>query len=136
MWFHLCTGNHDERGTATLYDMMEWVTAGLTELKHEVTVGDTVAPNAMNIIWENFFDTDVQIFNEKRFKFGLIATEIPTDHTFNWLEHDPWLTRRECFDRIAPQASFIWSMIEEPIRLYKEWAPSGFLEMGFSRKDR
>jgi hypothetical protein len=134
MWFHMFTGNHDEVGTITLYDMMEFLSAGLRELGHEVTVGDTIAPNAVNIIWENFFDDDVKIFEKHCFKFGLIATEIPTDQTFNWLEHDPWLTRRRCFDQIASRASFIWSMMESSVRLYKAWAPSGFLEMGFSER--
>src|SRR5262245_54361466 len=115
MWFHLFTGNHDELGTITLHDMMEWLVAGLTELKHEVTVGDRIAPDEINIICENFFNTDLQIFEKHVFKFGLIATEIPTDGTFNYLEHEPWLTRRKCFDRIAPRASFIWSMVQEPI---------------------
>ncbi len=134
MWFHLFTGNHDEFGTITLHDMMEWLTAGLTELKHEVTVGDTIAPNAINIIWENFFNEDLRIFEKRRFTFGLIATEIPTDHTFNWLPDDPWLTRRRCFDRIAPRAAFIWSMMNDPMNLYRQWAPAGLLEMGFSER--
>ena len=134
MWFHLFTGNHDKFGTITLHDMMEWVIAGLTDLKHEVTVGTTIAPHAINIIWENFFEPDVGIFDQHQFTFGLIATEIPTGRTFNWLEHDPWLTRRRWFDRIAPRAAFIWSMIEEPIERYRHWAPTGFLEMGFSER--
>ncbi len=134
MWFHLFTGNHDAFGAITLHDMMEWVTAGLTELKHEVTVGDTIAPHAINVIWENFFDVDLQIFAEQPFTFGLIATEIPTGHSFNWLEEEPWLTRRRCFDQIAPRAAFIWSMMEQPVTLYRQWAPVGFLEMGFSER--
>jgi hypothetical protein len=134
MWFHLFTGNHDQTGASTLFDMMEWLTAGLKELKHEVTIGDTIAPNAMNVIWENFHDSDERLFKEHRFKFGLIATEIPVGRTFNWLDYDPWLTRRRCFDRIAPRASFIWSMMEEPVETYRQWAPSGFLELGFSEK--
>jgi hypothetical protein len=134
MWFHLFTGNHDELGTITIHDMMEWLIAGLTELKHEVTVGDTIAPNAINIIWENFCKPDLQIFDKHHFTFGLIATEIPTGGTFNWLEHDPWLTRRKCFDKIAPRAAFIWSTIAAPITRYREWAPAGFLEMGFSER--
>jgi hypothetical protein len=134
MWFHLFTGNHDKFGTITLHDMMEWLIAGLTDLDHEVTVGNMIAPNAINIIWENFFDGDIRIFDEQRFTFGLIATEIPTGHTFNWLDDEPWPTRRRCFDQIAPRAAFIWSMIEEPIQLYSRWAPAGFLEMGFSER--
>ena len=134
MWFHLFTGNHNPFGAATLHDMMDWLTPSLTELKHEVTVGDTLAPNAINIIWENFVDTDVEIFDQHHFTFGLVATEIPTDRTFNWLLHEPWLTRRRCFDQIAPRAAFIWSMINDPMKLYRQWAPVGFLEMGFSEQ--
>ena len=63
MWFHLFTGNHNPFGAASLHDMMDWLTAGLTELNHEVTVGDTLAPNAINIIWENFVDADVELFD-------------------------------------------------------------------------
>src|SRR5262245_26474980 len=121
MWFHLFTGNHDELGTITLHDMMEWLIAGLTELNHEVTVGHTIAPNAINIILKNVSKPNLQIFDNYHFTFGLIATEIPTGRTFNWLEHDPWLTRRKCFDRIAPRAAFIWSMIEAPIERYSQW---------------
>lgn len=105
MWFHLFTGNHNKFGAITIHDMMEWLIAGLTDLRHEVTVGDTIAPNALNIIWENFSDADIEIFNRQRFTFGLIATEIPTNRTFNWLDHEPWLTRRKCFDQVAPRAA-------------------------------
>jgi hypothetical protein len=132
MWFHLFTGNHNPFGAASLHDMMDWLTASLTELNQEVTVGDTLAPNAINIIWENFVDTDFEIFDTHHFTFGLVATEIPTDRTFNWLPHEPWLTRRRCFDQIAPRAAFIWSMMNEPMKHYRQWAPVGFLEMGFS----
>jgi len=134
MWFHLFTGNHCPLGRKTLFDMMEWLTAGLTDLNHKVTVGDTIAPSAMNVIWENFHDSDERLFSEQRFKFGLIATEVPTGHTFNWLEYDPWLTRRRSFEKIAPRAEFIWSMVKEPVEDYKKWAPAAFLELGFSEK--
>ncbi len=134
MWFHFFVGNHELAGRATLYDMMQWLTAGLAELKHEVTVGDTIAPNAMNVIWEGFGDVDEQIFKDHNFEFGLIATEMPVGNTFNWLEEEPWLTRRRAFDRIAPRAKFIWSMIEEPVKAYERLAPSGYLELGFSEK--
>ena len=134
MWFHLFTGNHCPLGRRTLFDMMEWLTAGLTDLNHKVTVGDTIAPSAMNVIWENFHDSDERLFSEHRFKFGLIATEVPTGQTFNWLEYDPWLTRRRSFEKIAPRAEFIWSMVKEPVEDYKKWAPAAFLELGFSEK--
>jgi hypothetical protein len=110
---------------------MEWLVGSLKELKHEVTVGDTIAPNAMNLIWENFRDADEQIFEDYNFKFGLIATEIPVGDSFNWLDAEPWRTRRRTFDRIAPRAQFIWSLVEEPANLYRRWAPSGYLELGF-----
>jgi len=131
MWFHFFVGNHEQTGRASLFDVMEWLTGSLTELKHYVTVGDTIAPNAMNIIWENFGDADEQIFKDHSFKFGLIATEIPVGRSFNWLDEEPWLTRRRAFDKIAPRAQFIWSFIEEPVKDYARWAPSAFLELGF-----
>jgi hypothetical protein len=134
MWFHFFTGNHDETGRASLYDMMEWLTASLTELKHEVTVGDTIAPHAMNIIWENFRDEDEEIFKSHDFKFGLIATEIPVGETFNWLDGGDWPARRRAFDKVARRAQFIWSMVEEPVGAYEQLAPSGYLELGFSER--
>jgi len=134
MWFHFFTGNHNKAGRASLYDMMEWLTAGLTELKHDVTVGNTIAPHAINIIWENFRHEDEEIFKSHDFKFGLIATEIPVGRTFNWLGEGSWPTRRRSFDKIARRAQFIWSMVEEPVGLYQQWAPSGYLELGFSER--
>lgn len=134
MRFHLFLGNHDQTGRDTIHDMMEWLTAGLTELNHQVTVDKFIAPNAINVIWENFVDKDVEVFDDSRFKFGLIATEIPVGQTFNWLDHEPWLTRRRCFEKIAPRAQFIWSMVEEPVKAYERWAPAGYLELGFSEK--
>src|SRR4051794_12842282 len=110
MWFHLCTGNHDPTGKDSLYDMIQWLSAGLTSLRHKVTVGDSVAPDAVNILWENFRAQDEQFFADQSFTFGLIATEIPTDHTFNWIDDAQWIERRRVFDKIAPRAKFIWSM--------------------------
>jgi hypothetical protein len=134
MWFHLFLGNHDEIGKQTLYDMTQWLVAGLTELNHKTSIGSTIVPNALNIIWDNFREDDERLFLEHNFKFGLIATEIPTGTTFNWLEEPPWPERRRAFDKIAPRAQFIWSMVEEPLEVYRQHAPSGYLELGFSER--
>jgi hypothetical protein len=133
MWFHLYLGNHDAiAGRDSLYDMVEWLVAGLTELKHRVTVGDTIAPRAMNIVWDNFRPGDEQLIANRDFRFGLIATEIPTDQTFNWRDEAPWPERRRAFETIAPYAQFIWSTVEGPVSQYRRLAPAGYLELGFS----
>jgi hypothetical protein len=134
MWFHLCVANHNPIGRETLYDMIQWLIAGLTENGHEVTVGDRVAPSAMNILWDNFREGDEEVLSKEDFRYGLIATEIPTGDTMNWLDEPPWPERRRAFDRVGRRAEFIWSMVEAPVTEYQERAPAGYLELGFSER--
>lgn len=134
MWFHLFTGNHDEIGQPTLHDMATWIEGGLIDLGHEVSIGDYIAPNALNVIWENFRDSDIEIFNNLDFKFGLIMTEISVRNTFNFLDQEPWLTRRRLFDNLTRRAQFVWSMTEEAVANYRQWVPTGYLELGFTER--
>lgn len=135
MWFHLYLGNHDDiAGRNSLYDMVEWLVAGLTDLEHHVTVGDTIAPQAMNIIWDNFRHGDERLVANGGFRFGLIATEIPTGATFNWRDEPPWPERRQAFEAVAPHAQFIWSTVEDSVPQYQRFAPAGYLELGFSER--
>jgi hypothetical protein len=131
MWFHFFVGNHGNTGRGTLVDMMPWLTGGLAQAGHKVTIGETIAPNAMNVIFENFGDADVQVLEDYSFKFGVVATEIPVVGTFNGRYEEPWLTRRRSFDKIVQRAQFIWSFVEEPVEAYAQWAPAGYLELGF-----
>lgn len=134
MWIHICLGNHAGPGRESLYDLVEWLVTGLTDLKHKVTVGDAVAPHALNLLFEHFRDEDERIIAQRDFKFGLIATEIPTGNTFNWRDEAPWPERRRSFEKIAPYAQFIWSTVEEPVDRYRRFAPCEYLELGFSEQ--
>jgi hypothetical protein len=63
--------------------MIEWVSAGLVELNHRLTVDDAVAPGTLNIFWDNFQPGDERLFSNNKLTFGMIATEIPSGNTFN-----------------------------------------------------
>jgi hypothetical protein len=129
MRFHFFIGNHEIDGRGSVLDLLPWLAGGLVRLKHEITIGENLSTTAINIIFENFADTDIHAL--QNCKFGLVATEIPTNDSFNEFMWEPWLARRRCFDKIAPAARFIWSFVQQPIESYSQWAPSGYLELGF-----
>lgn len=129
MRFHFFVGNHDIDGRASVLDLLPWLVGSLARLKHQVTIGDCLASDALNVVFENFTDADATLL--KGCNFGLIATEIPTERTFNGFDREPWLMRRRAFDKIAPRARFIWSLVEEPVELYSQSVPSAYLELGF-----
>lgn len=135
MWFHLCTSNHDPVGRSTLIDMSDWFTAGLTDLGHKVTSSDTyVEPNAINIFWECFNRIFKSRISKIGVKYGIIATEIPDGHAFNWRDEPHWNERFKAFLKVAKGASFIWTMVEEAVPFYSKFCPTAFVELGWSEK--
>ena len=132
MWIHFCLGNINSLGRLTLYDMIQWFDAGLRELGHEVTIGDRLAPNAINLIWENFLPEHAQALRESGATYGIVGTEIPDGVGFNWRREESWTVRWTSFPGVARQASFIWSMVEGSVPDYSRFAPTHYMELGFS----
>lgn len=135
MWFHFCLANHDPVGRATLQDMFVWLEAGLTELGHRVSTSPVnVERAAINIFWENFLPGWGTKIRETEVRYGILATEIPDGDGFNWRRDDPWPDRWRGFPAAAAGASFIWTMVEETVPFYSRFAPTAYVELGFSEK--
>ena len=134
MWFHFFTGNHNAVGRLTLIDMIEWVETGLQELGHYVTIGNKLAPDAINLIWENSRHGHGKSLQESGVVYGLVCTEVPDGSGFNWRRDGTWAERWEAFPEIAEGAAFIWSAIEAPVSEYSRFCPASYLEFGFSER--
>lgn len=132
MWVHFFVGNHDAVGQLTLHDMIQWFEAGFRELNHHVTAGNTLAPGAINLIWENSARGHALALKESGVTYGIVGTEIPDGTGFNWRSDPPWPERWRAFEELAHGASFIWSMIENSVVDYSRFAPTGFMELGYS----
>jgi hypothetical protein len=132
--FHLTVGNHfGGPGRLTLRDPLTWVSSGLLENNHKVSFSETViAGNALNIFWEYFMPELAQWLVEQRVPFGIIATELPDGDGFNGRRDADWPARWAGFKIAAPHAKFIWCMVEETVPAYAAFAPSAFLELGYT----
>jgi hypothetical protein len=132
MQFHFTMLNHDEVGKRTLIDMYYWFRAGLTELGHDVTFSNHLHPSAINVIWENFSKESGEALAKSGLKYGIIATEIPIDGTFNNRIDGLWEKRWSGFLAASTNAMFIWSMVQAAIPIYDDLAPAHFIELGFT----
>ncbi len=113
--------------------MIDWLRAGLTELGHRVTIADeTVYQQAINIFWENFFPGMGEKIKRTGITYGIVATEIPFGETFNGRSDGLWPLRWKGFPEAAKGASFIWTMVESTVPFYSQFAPTAFVELGFS----
>lgn len=134
MWFHLCLGNHSEIGKWTLADHVQWLEAGLTELGHAVTIGDSLAPHSTNVLWDGFSPGQGRWLRDSGVQYGIVATEMPDGEGFNNRRDHEWQWRWPAFAEAAAGAKFIWSTIEESIPAYIAFAPTSFFEFGFSER--
>ena len=134
MWIHFFTGNHNSHGKATLSDMIQWFEAGLTALGHDVTIGDRLAPGAVNLVWEYFSPGQGQWLRESGVVYGIVGTEIPDGSGFNWRRDGDWSKRWQSFKEAAAGARFIWSMVESAVPDYASFAPTAYMELGFSER--
>jgi hypothetical protein len=132
-WFHFCTANHNEKGRSTLGDMADWFEAGLLDLGHKVTFSDSVVEKgAVNLFWENFLPGMGEAIAGTGVTYGIIATEIPDGHAFNWRTEPYWKERFDAFSEAARGASFVWTMVESTVPFYSQFCPSAFMELGYS----
>lgn len=133
MHFHFTMLNHDEIGKKTLFDMYYWFRASLEELGHAVTFSDHLNPFAINAIWENFSVESGSALAESGLQYGIVATEIPVNGTFNNRSDGLWGRRWAGFLAAAKNALFIWSMVDKAIAVYEKMAPACFIELGFTQ---
>jgi len=133
MDFHFYLGNHDYPGRETLNDSIFCLAAGFAELGHRFTVSETQLEHGkINILWELFSPEQGRQLAESGAVYGLVTTEIPDGGGFNNRRDGLWADRWIGFQRAASKASFIWSLVEEAVPTYRSWAPTTFLEMGYS----
>ena len=113
--------------------MIDWLWAGLSELGHKVTIAeDKVYPQAINLFWENFFPGMGEKIKKMGIVYGIVATEIPDGKSFNGRSDGSWPMRWKGFPEAASGASFIWTMVESTVPFYSQFAPTAFVELGFS----
>jgi len=115
-----------------LYDQIRLFEAGLSALGHNVSIGDRIAPNAVNLMWENFRPGQARLLRESGVVYGIVATEIPDGSGFNWRRDDSWGTRWDSFPEVSKGAAFIWALVEQGLPTYSQFAPSAYLEIGCS----
>lgn len=132
MEWNFCTANHNATGRSSLVDMLAFLKAGLESIGHDVLVSqELVFPDRMNVFFENFRSYNYDTILKADVPFGLIATEIPTGQTFNWQDNSDWQDRYQAFKELAPNAAFIWVMVESTLPFYETFGPAGYLELGF-----
>jgi hypothetical protein len=132
-WFHFCTANHNEVGRSTLVDMADWFKAGLLDLGHKVTFSDGDVENgAINVFWERFRPGMQEQLAKTGIVYGIVATEIPDGHAFNWRSEPEWKARFDAFHEVASRASFIWTMVESTLPFYSQFCRAAYMELGFS----
>src|ERR1700733_3413489 len=94
MRFHFSSINHNDYGRMTLHDMRNWFQAGLEGLGHEVSFSrDRLDPTRINVLWEHFWPEMAEALVRSNIRYGIIATEIPTENSFNNRTELAW-TRR------------------------------------------
>lgn len=134
MWFHFCTSNHTPKGRKTLEDMYNWFKAGLHELGHRVTISShEVHSQAINVFWENFLLGMGDRIKKTNVTYGIVTTEIPFGDSFNGRFDGHWPIRWKGFPEAASGASFIWTMVESTVPFYSQYAPTAFMELGYSK---
>ncbi|WP_430447471.1 MAG: hypothetical protein ACQZ2J_09320 [Pseudomonas piscis] len=134
-WFHFCTANHNKIGRSTLTDMADWFEAGLLDLGHKVTFSETsMERSAINLFWEYFEPGMIEELLRSGIEYGIIATELPDGHGFNWRSDQQWTNRFNTFSEVARHAKFIWTMIESSVPFYSQFCPTAFIELGFSQR--
>jgi hypothetical protein len=134
-WFHFCTANHNEVGRSTLVDMANWFAAGLLDLGHKVTFSDSyVESGALNVFWDRFRPQMREELAKAGIAYGIVATEIPDGHAFNWRKEPEWKERFDAFHDMARGASFIWTMVESTLPFYSQFCGTSYMELGFSER--
>jgi hypothetical protein len=134
-WFHFCTANHEPIGRSTLIDMANWFEAGLLDLGHEVSFSEQhLEPKAINVLWDCFTPRFARELAESNVTYGLVATEIPDGHAFNWRTEVSWKNRFDTFCDVAKGAAFIWAQIECTMPFYSQFCPTVFTALGFSER--
>jgi hypothetical protein len=133
MDFHFYLGNHDYGYREALTDGVLCLAAGLGELGHRFTLSDTqLDPAKINILWELFSPDQARALVASGVQYGIVTTEIPDGDGFNNRRDGDWVARWEGFKIAVAGAAFVWSLVEEAVPTYAAFAPSTFVEMGYS----
>ena len=134
MKFHFSMVNHNSIGKKTLYDMYYWISAGLRSLGHDVSFSpDRLKTDCINVLWEHFTPEMAKAMDKSNFRFGIIATEIPSPFGFNNRTEHAWQLRWEGFHKIASKAEFIWTTVPQAFEFYNQFAPTSFVEFGWDQ---
>ena len=107
---NICLKNHTIIGKRSLLDWVEWLNINLNNNGIKCNISNNINVEAINIIFDNFFLDTYYYLKKYKIKYGIVATEYPTNNTFNNLNEIEWIKRRYSFDQVAKSALFIWSM--------------------------
>jgi len=129
--FHFYLGNHDSIGKRTLYDLIDYITLGLTYCNHTVTKSSvSLSGRSINLLFENFRVGHGEVLKESGVKFGIIATEYYDGRRLNFDGSMAWRLRMRGLEEVAPLAKFIWCMYKDCVVYYSNFAPTKHLRLG------
>jgi hypothetical protein len=135
MHVHVCLANHVGLGLETVWDQLVWVVSGLEENGHSITISETsLDPDHLNLFWECFPPQFGRYLAGQKFQYGIIATEVPDGSGFNNRRDGDWVPRWNGFRLAASNARFIWPLVHTAVDDYRRFAPSAYLELGFTER--
>jgi hypothetical protein len=135
MHFHLSSANHVPEGKDTLRDQVAWVTAGLEENGHTTSFSESnIVRDNLNLLWEAFPTGMTRWLYDNGIAYGIIATEFADGAGFNNKRDETWRLRWVEFELAARNAKFIWCLDEGSVDIYSRYAPTAYLELGFTER--
>ena len=80
---NICLKNHTIIGKRSLLDWVEWLNINLNNNGIKCNISNNINVEAINIIFDNFFLDTYYYLKKYKIKYGIVATEYPTNNTFN-----------------------------------------------------
>lgn len=122
--FNIFYYNHSLSGRRSILDYIEWLYFEIKNYGYDVTISKKINLNAINILIDNFNYETAKFLEKKKIKFGVIATEILTENTFNFSNDKTWIKRRENFDQVTKIALFTLTQgANQNLNSYKNFYP-------------
>lgn len=84
-------------------------------------------------MWDNFNDTITKEIVNESFSFGVIATEIPTNDSLNYIYDEENRNRTKNLIEVIKKSKFVWLMTDKAINYYEAFAPSFYIELGYTK---
>ena len=130
--FHFYLGNHEATGRRSLYDLISYISKGLSFNGHTTSKSAvSVCPLSINLLFENFRQGHGDELEKASITFGIIATEFFDGVNLNFQTSLAWRLRLNGLKEVAPKAEFIWCMYEDSVPYYAKFSNSYHLRLGF-----